>query len=283
MFKKLVFTALCTMIASSLMAAEPTKTKITYGGSGSVADGILKLIKPGFEKKYPAYELVIEEKGLSGNGAKLLNNKNETVDIGGVARELKSDEKALGYYVATVAYDPIVVIVSKALKIKNITKQQLNDIYTGKTTNWKDLGEVIAQTITPLAYPEGAGTNSAFQELAMNKEKFADCVKFGIPVTANPKESQEPADIISGNPYAIGFVSPEVAKNPKVKILTVDGITGNAESIKAKTYPLVKPLNLIIKTKPADGTALKALIDYIFTDSDAQKLIATKFVPEKQS
>ena len=90
-----------------------------------------------FMDKYPDVEVTAE---FVGSGAGIEAVTTGTADIGNSSRNLKDTEKAAGAVENVVAIDGIAVCTHKDNTVTNLTVQQLKDIYTGKVTNWSELG-----------------------------------------------------------------------------------------------------------------------------------------------
>ena len=79
------------------------------------------------------------------------------------SRDLKDEEKAAGLKETQIAIDGIAVITNKKNTVKDLTLEQVKDIYTGKITNWKEVGGIVA-TIVVVSREDGSGTRDGFQE-----------------------------------------------------------------------------------------------------------------------
>src|SRR4051812_27022214 len=81
-----------------------------------------------------------------GSGVGLAALVDNTTDIAMASRKIKMDEKmklqdaGRAYKEITIAYDALSVIVNPSNKVKQLTREQLEGIFTGKITNWKDVG-----------------------------------------------------------------------------------------------------------------------------------------------
>ena len=110
--------------------------KITLDGSTSM-EKLVKGLAEAIKEDYPNLTL---EPQFTGSGTGIKSVIAGTANIGNSSRALKDEEKAEGLVENIVALDGIAVIVDKNNSIKNLTKQQLADIYTGKVKNWKEVG-----------------------------------------------------------------------------------------------------------------------------------------------
>ena len=122
-----------------------------------------------FMEEYPNVTVTTE---YTGSGAGIESVTSGSVDIGNASRALSDKEKSAGIEENIVAIDGIAMITDKNNKVTNVTKQQLTDIYTGKITNWKDLGG-SDEAIVVIGREAASGTRGAFEELLEVKNKCA--------------------------------------------------------------------------------------------------------------
>lgn len=204
---------------------------IVITGSTSV-EKILNEMKDEFEALNP--DVSIEYTG-SGSSAGITDTKAGTNNIGASSRELKDEEKEDALLTEVFAYDGIAVIVNPAnAAIEDITEAQLADIYSGKITNWSELGGNDAD-IFVVSREESSGTRSAFEELIGLEDAG------GLTGNAAVSEGNGPVQAaVAGNENAIGYVSFSFIDDT-VKPLTVAGVEATAQNAKAGTYPLSRP------------------------------------------
>lgn len=131
-------TAAAAATAAAETAAEAAKLSgtVTLAGSTSMQKLCEAMIES-FEESYPDITVTAE---YTGSGAGLESLVGGKTDIGNASRALKDGEKDSGAVENIVAIDGIAVITHTSNTVSNLTSQQLTDIYTGKITNWVDLG-----------------------------------------------------------------------------------------------------------------------------------------------
>lgn len=228
---------------------------IVITGSTSV-EKILNEMKDEFEALNP--DVSIEYTG-SGSSAGITDTKAGTNNIGASSRELKEEEKEDALKTEVFAYDGIAVIVNPAnTAVTDITEEQLVDIYSGKITNWKELGGNDAD-IFVVSREESSGTRSAFEELIGLEDAG------GLTGNAAVSEGNGPVQAaVAGNENAIGYVSFSFI-DETVKPLTVSGVEANAVNAKDGTYPLSRPfLFCYYEDKVTD--AGKAFLKFALSD-----------------
>lgn len=167
-----------------------------------------------FMEEYPNVTVTTE---YTGSGAGIESVTSGSVDIGNASRALSDKEKSAGIEENIVAIDGIAMITDKNNKVTNVTKQQLTDIYTGKITNWKDLGG-SDEAIVVIGREAASGTRGAFEELLEVKNKCAYAQELDSTGAVLAK--------VAATPGAIGYVSLDVV-DKTVAALKLDGCRCN--------------------------------------------------------
>ena len=163
--------------------AEKLNGSITAAGSSALkplVDDAADL----FNEKYPDVNITIDAGG-SGEGLKQVSEG--TVNIGNsdveAAEKLDATKASalVDHKVCVVTMAPIVNKDVTASGVKNLTKAQLTDIFTGKITNWKEVGGAD-EAIVLITRPESSGTRATFKKYALdgaseasNKSPFTEC------------------------------------------------------------------------------------------------------------
>ncbi|MBS4052725.1 MAG: phosphate ABC transporter substrate-binding protein [Methylomonas sp.] len=242
--------------------------KLVLTGSSTVAPLAAEIGKR-FESRHPNVRIDVQ----TGGSSRGVNDARAGLaDIGMASRALKPDEAGLKSF--TIALDGIGIIVNAANPLTALDKQQIIDIFTGKVTNWKELGGNDAP-ITVVNKAEGRSTLELF--LHYFGLKNTD-IKAQVVIGDN----QQGIKTVAGNPDAIGYVSVgaaeyEAGHAAAIKLLPLDGIAASVENVRNGSFPLSRPLNLLTKTEPA-GVA-KDFIDFA-RSADVNDLIeAQYFVP----
>jgi len=235
--------------------------EVTIAVSGSTSVG------PLMEKVAKAYEAKNENVSIEinqvGSSAGIKDTINGVAELGMSSRDLKDEEKSSGVSGTAIAYDGIAVIVNNENKVKNLTLDQLKDIYTGKITNWKDVGGENGQIVV-VSREDGSGTRDAFQEIVgyKSEELVADATI--ADGSGNIKTT------VSGNKNAIGFVSFSYVDNT-VNAIELNGVKPEEELAKSGEYKLSRPF-LIITKKDTLTDEGKKVIDYILSE-EGQKIV----------
>lgn len=174
---------------------------------------------------------------------------------------MKVEEQPNNYEIVKIAIDGIVLAVNKENKVSNLTSEQITKIFTGKITNWKEVGG-DDKKITLIGREATSGTRDGFESLF----KCAGTCKYAAEVTA----TGEVVAKVGNDKSAIGYISLDSVNNT-IKACTVDGIKATEENIKNKTYIAQRPFIEIYK-KGTDSDLIKAWFAFVKSD-EGQKVV----------
>lgn len=231
--------------------AGKSQGKLVLTGSSTVAPLTAEIAKR-FESSHPSVRIDVQSGGSSRG---ITDARQGVADFGMVSRALKPDEKDLNAF--TIARDGVTVILHKDNPVNSLTDKQVVDIYTGKLTNWQQVGGK-AGTITVVNKAEGRSTLELFTHYF--KLKNTD-IKAQVVIGDN----EQGIKTVAGNPNAIGYVSIGSAENSEankvpIKLLPVNGIAATTANVQNNTFPISRPLNLVTKSQPQG--LVKEFIDY---------------------
>lgn len=222
-----------------------------------------------FMDKYPDVEVTAE---FVGSGAGIEAVTTGTADIGNSSRNLKDTEKAAGAVENVVAIDGIAVCTHKDNTVTNLTVQQLKDIYTGKVTNWSELGGKDAPIIV-VGREAGSGTRGAFEELLKIENECAYANELDTTGAVMAK--------VGSTPGAIGYVSLDVIDD-SVLALSLEGVEPTAENIKAGNYCLSRPFIMATKGEiTAQNELVQAWFAYVMSDEGQEVAKKVGLIPVK--
>ena len=176
-----------------------------------------------------------------------------------------------------IAKEAFVFFVHKDNPVESLTTEEIKKIYSGKITNWKEVGGKDEEIIA-FQRNEGSGSQSML-------------IRFmaGTPIMDAPTEQVN--DLMVGiidqvsdyknKTNSIGFsfryYMEGIIKNPNVKILKVDGIEPNVENIKNDKYPITTSL-YAVTYKNNDNENVQKLLDWILSDEGQEIIEKTGYV-----
>jgi phosphate transport system substrate-binding protein len=251
--------------------------EIRYSGSSTVG-AILDAggARAAFERKAGVRFAAFEVPG-SGKGIENLVAGRATV--AGASRPLKAEEKARKVIGTTIGYDAVAVFVNRDNPVTDLSKEQLKDIFTGKITNWKQVGGKDAPiAVNTEIIGEKRATLEMFNELVMDKAAYgAGFKEIDLPRDQIVEVARNPNGIGTPSLGLLASVPPDV--RAKVKAVSVDGIAPTPENIQSGAYLISRPLNLATMGPPAG--VVKQLVDFMLS-TEGQELVARNFVPVRK-
>lgn len=200
-----------------------------------------------------------------GTGVGISALLDQTTDIAMASRAIKFSEKmkakAAGEDLAEVpiAYDALAVVVHPSNPVKQLTRQQLEDIFRGKVTNWQQVGG-DDRKIVVYSRETSSGTYEFFKESVLKNKNYMSS-SLSMPATGAIIQS------VSQTRGAIGYVGLAYV-SPRIKTLAVsyDGqhyAAPTLENAINKTYPIVRPLYYYYNRKKRFGHSPSARFHFV--------------------
>jgi phosphate transport system substrate-binding protein len=232
---------------------------VTVSGSTSVQP-LAQDLADIFNETYPDISVEIQGGGSS-QGIKDVTDS--TSDIGESSRDLTPEEKT-GLTEHVIAYDGIAVVVNPANTVADLSKEQIQKIFNGEITNWKDVGGKDEQILV-VAREASSGTKTAFEELMGLQEKQDGKTVSLVRKDALVADGNGPVKAnISSKENAIGYLSLGFADNT-VKKVSIGGVECSVENVKSKSYPISRPFLMLTKGDVSPVT--QAFLDFVKSDA----------------
>ena len=211
-------------------------------------------------------DLIITVNG-GGSGEGLKQVADGSVDIGNsdVSAEEKLDadvaKTLTDHEVAIVAMAPV---VNKDLGITSLTTDQLVSIFTGKVTNWKDVGGPDEEILL-VTRPSSSGTRTTFKKWALNGEEEAS------NEALETDDSGTLVQTVSTNKGAIGYVALSYLVNTTdVQAVAIDGVEPTLENAYSGEYKVWSYEHMY--TNGEGSKEAQAFIEYMCGDEFASEV-----------
>lgn len=229
-----------------------------------------------FQKRKPGIKIT-----LTGGGSQIGINSlvDGLSDIAMSSREMKEEEKeklrkkraeAKGNI---VAWDGIVPIVHPSNPVKNLTIAQLKDIYTGKVTDWQEVGGKKGP-IAVISRDTTSGTHEAWSELVLNHESVVAGAQF-------QGSSETVLKRVASVPNAIGYDGIGYVEGAtQVKSVSVDGAKASASTVSDKSYKIARPIYMFTRGNPS--AVVVEFLDFVLSPEGQALVKEAKFVPVPQ-
>ena len=208
--------------------------------------------------------------GGSGVGVKQVGEG--LAGIGNTGRPLKASEiEKYGLKSFPFAIDGVALAVHPDNPVKALTTQQVRDIYSGKITDWKELGGTEG-AINLYGREDGSGTRETFTDKLFGKSELSPAVN-----VVNSNGAMKTA--IAQDKRAIGYVGIGHL-DESISGVAVDGHVPSQENAASGEYPVVRNLFMNTRGEPQGLTA--AFIDYIYSEPGAKIIEKSGYIPLKR-
>ncbi|MEZ0259315.1 MAG: phosphate ABC transporter substrate-binding protein [Chthoniobacter sp.] len=260
---KILPSLLALLLATSALFAETLKINgsTTVNLPAAEAAEILRA-----EQKM---DIQVDTQGGSSGGISMLGDG--LVQIGMLSKHVSDDDRAkfpkINFNEIQIGEDAVAIIVSKDVwdsGVRALNKQQIQDIYESKVTNWKDVGANKSIRIAFFNKEPGRGTWEVFAHWAYGSPKAAPQVSF--PEVGGNEETRNKVSSTRG---ALSQLSSSWADGKKVFALGIKGDDGKVveptnDNIANKTYPLSRSLLLLTNGEPTGVS--KTYVEFMLSD-----------------
>lgn len=233
---------------------------ITISGSSAMQPLVLAAAEK-FMDKHPKADIQVQAGG-SGTGLSQVSEGSVQIGNSDVFAEEKDgiDAKALKDH--KVAVVGMAAAVNPEVGVKDITKDELKKIFTGKIKNWKELGGKD-QKITLVNRPDSSGTRATFVKYALDGATPAE----GI----TEDSSNTVKKLIAETPGAIGYLAFSYLTVDKITPLSIDGVKPEESNVESGKYTIWAYEHSYTKGEP-DGLA-KQFLDYLMSDEVQKEIV----------
>lgn len=255
------------MTAALAGCSEGGEKTVSTDGSTSM-EKVIGILGEAFEKDNEGITFTYNPTG-SGSGIQAV--KDGLCDIGLSSRNLKEEEKASGLKETVLALDGIAIIVNPENPVADLTVEQVADLYTGKITNWKDVGGNDGEIVL-IGREANSGTRDGFESITGTKDKITyrqELTSTGDVIAA-----------VAGNPNAIGYASLASVKD-NVKALSIGGVVPSESTVKEGTYKVQRSFVFVTKTDRALSESAQKFFDFALSDKATDLILQAGVVPAK--
>lgn len=271
------FAVIAVLLGMIGFAFAPAADKIVVKGSDTLVILAQKWAEV-YMKSNP--NVAIQVTG-GGSGVGISALINGACDIADASRKMKQSEKdklkdrynTLGVEVAC-AKDGITIYLNPANKVKELSINQLSEIFKGNIKNWKEVGGADAE-IKLYGRENSSGTYVFFQENVVKGDYAPSCQTLPGTAAVVNAVTKDPAGIgYGGAAYATGIEICKVKKDDKSA-----GSIPTAETIKTGEYPITRYLYMYLRNRPTG--AMKSYIDWILSPEGQKLVVEMGYFPVK--
>jgi phosphate transport system substrate-binding protein len=240
----------------ALTAASPASAEeLTIPGSGN-PEYILGELAKAFNAQQAKHRVVVPPS--SGTAGALREVGEGAAAMGRVGRPLKPAERERGFTYVPLGRDAVVFVGGAGVTANNVTREQMVGAYSGKLTDWRELGGKPG----PIRAIGREATDASRQVLDREIPRFAN-VQFPESVKIVHLDPHA-IELLDRFPTSLGFLNRSALEAAKTKlvILSLDGVAPNPENLKTGRYPLWLEFGLIYKSS-ALTDAGRAFLEFI--------------------
>lgn len=246
---------------------EPLFGTYTASGGGGALPAVQALTAR-FTELNPGVNWIVAESGSNSAIKLVLSN---AIDVGFVSRTLTDAEKQQVTGIP-IGFSGTAVVVNAANPVRNLSKEQIRQIYTGEITSWSALGGT-EPTIRAYIREPNAATRQTFEAFV-----------FGGSVPAYGKnviqQTEVEAMLTAVNSFygAIGIASTgsRTGSDKRVKMINIDGVAPTQENIASGAYKIVRPLAVIYSNTAELKPAVRAFFEFV-KSAEGQRIAAAAF------
>ena len=212
----------------------------------------------------------------------LANGEADILLVYEAAEETKAQLEEYGQEleITPIGNDALVFIVNEDNPVESLTTKQIQDIYTGRITNWKEVGGEDLE-IVPFQRGSTSGSQSLFMKLIMTEEDPMEA-----PTELSPGLMGELIDAIasynnSANAigYSVYYYASYMYTQPGLKFIKVDGVMPTDETIADESYPHINPYFTAIRADEEEGSPARTLYNWILSDEGKEAIVAAGYIP----
>ena len=258
---------------NAVAAAINDDNTIHWAGCGITKKAFMAELAKGYEKKTG---IKVE---LEGGGATrgIRDTSSLKVDIGGSCRMTlpETDRTELYASLHPVAWDALAIIVHKSNPIKNMSTRQIKDIYTGKITNWKQVGGSNAPIKLYVRQGNISGVGYAIRQYIFKDGGMEFRTKYQVR-SSGPLEKA-----VEKDPLAMGITGISSARKRDVKVIEFDGKQPSMDNLMKGKYQLYRPLYLV--TSPRPSQKVKDFVSFAMSVDGRAIIRKNQTVPYKDA
>lgn len=252
------------LMTFALSAAEHAQELIRFKGADTLGAKLVPELRAVYKTKRGGARFEIAAEGSDTAFKALLDG---TADIGMSSREIKPEEAKLFedrkilLHKHLAAYDCLVIFVHANNPVNNLTVKQIEGLFTGDITNWKDVGGMDAP-VTLRTRNTASGIYKEFSRIAMNGRPYATG-SIKLP------GSETPVQGVARDVNAITFAGLAYFKAQGIKTVSINGIAPPLD--RANDYPYIRPCYYFSRSDASP--AAKAFMEWATQSVEAKAIV----------
>ncbi|MEK4285072.1 PstS family phosphate ABC transporter substrate-binding protein [Ureibacillus sp. FSL K6-0165] len=209
----------------------------------------------------------------------LINGKVDMIFVNEPSQKQlqRAKEKGVELKLIPIGKEAFVFFVNQKNEVDGLTLQQIKDIYSGKITNWKELGGKN-EPIRAYQRPEDSGSQTSLQSL-MGDTPIMDAPRENVASGMGEiiSEVAQYRNFENAIGYTFRYYSQEMVGNNQIKLLAIDGVSPTKETIRSGEYPITGEFYIV--TAGTENPNVNKLIDWVLSPQGQQLIEKVGYVP----
>lgn len=204
---------------------------------------------------------------------KLLNSEVDLVIAYEAGDKAKNYPGYSDLIIEPIGMDALVFLCNQKNPVDNLSTDDIKSIYTGKIRNWRDVGGED-KDIIPFQRPENSGSQTLMTKLVMHGSRMMQA-----PEEWTPSEMGELIEAVARYDnseksigYSVYYYAANMYQDPDVRMISVDGVKPESNTIRSGQYPYVNPFYVAIRKDSPENSPARIMFDWL-TGVDGQSLI----------
>ena len=260
--------------APSTGSNQPPKSTVVIRGSNTIGEELAPRLIAEFKKAHAEINFDMETKATGYGMAALRIGQCDIAAASRAAIQVDLDlakESGVEMSDYLLGYYSVAVVVAAGNPVANLTKEQVHGIFTGKLTNWKDVGGADTE-IHVYARDPVSGTHLGFKEVAMNNDAYVPHCKLVTSYAGI-------GDAVGKDAAGIGYSNIQLASASGSKAVTIDGVEANSANVQSGKYPYARTLRFYTNKAKESGEA-KEFVQFVLSTRGQEILSGTGFTPK---
>lgn len=241
------------LLVAGLPALSATAEELSWAGCGITKKAFMADLAQAYEQRSGV------KIDVQGGGATrgIRDSAAMRVDMGGSCRyALEGEVSEAQAYFEPMAWDALVVIVHKDNPVNDISLRQLQQLFLGRITNWKELGGPDTPVELYVRQGKISGVGHTLRKLVFANYDQEFVAAKTLPSSGPIEEGVET------NPHAVAVTGVSSARKRDVKILSLEGKDPSYENIKSGAYMLYRPLYITYNERSPNRAQIEAFVRF---------------------
>ena len=233
------------------------------------------------------FEFILQKLRTSQTHNSFINLIDNNVDITISARKMSDDEKeyaknaGITLIETPIVLDAFIFVTNKNNPVESLTITQIQDIYTAKTRNWKEVGG-SNHNINPYARIKNSGSQELMESMVM---KDVEIPKWPVDHEPGPDliSMGEVFSVLRSDVYGLGYTvyyyKEHMMRDDSIKSISINGVYPDKNSIRTKEYPLYAEVYAVIRSDINKSSMAYKLYELLQTDASRDVIEESGYVP----